>query len=141
MLFVVERSRLQQMVRLVREDKRPALQGADSPFLRMAAEGSEVSVAGDQMSASFPATVYEPGVVFLRTTLFRQLLDTFHEEAFLTMQVDTQGLRFGNIFLSFEAADMVLFPLVKQAPPHWPAKLPEEEQPKEKHKQGKLFED
>ena len=64
----------------------------------------------------------------------------FDEEKFLSLQVDKDGLRMGNVFLSFEAADMVLFPLVEQAPLRWPPELPASEQPKERHKQGNLFE-
>jgi hypothetical protein len=45
----------------------------------------------------------------------------------------------GNVFLSFDAADIVLFPLVEQPPARWPAKLPKSEQSKESHEQGNLF--
>lgn len=139
MFFVIDRSRLQRMIRIVRDDRKRTLQGANSPFLRLAAHGDELAVAGLQVEATFPATVYEPGVAFIRTTLFRQLLDTFDDEKFLSLQVDKDGLRMGNVFLSFEAADIVLFPVVEQAPFRWPAKLPTSEQPKDRHQQGMLF--
>lgn len=141
MFFVVDKPRLQRMIRLVREDKQPKHQGTEPPFLRLAAQGSEVSVAGNQVSATFPATVYEEGVIFLRTTLFRQLLETFTEEAFLSLQIDKAGLHMGNVFLSFEAADIVLFPNAQQAPQQWPAKLPENEKPTPPNQQGLLFGD
>jgi hypothetical protein len=127
MFFVVDNARLKRMIRLVRDDKKKKLQGKDSPFLRLAAQGNSLSVAGVGVSATFPATVYEEGVLFLRTTMFRKLLTTFVEEKFMSLQVDESGLHIGNVFLSFDALDMVLFPNVGQAPEQWPAKLPESE--------------
>jgi hypothetical protein len=140
MFFVIDKSRLQRVIRIVREDRTLRTQGQDSPFMRLAADGDQLIVSGHRIEGAFPATVYESGVVFIRTTLFRRLLDTFIDEKFLSLQVDKEGLHIGNVFLSFDAADMVLFSNVEQAPTRWPAELPEGERDV-RPPQGELFGD
>ena len=71
MFFVVDKPRLQRMISIVREDRTRKNQGNKSPFLRIEARGNELSLSSEAVAATFPATVYEPGVLFLRTTLFR----------------------------------------------------------------------
>ncbi len=127
MFFVIDRPKLQRIISLVREDMTPSKQGDNSPFLRMEAKGNELTVSGSKVSGSFPATVYEPGVLFLRTTVFRKMLRTFTEEKFLSLQAAQDGLHFGNVYMPFEFADMVLFPIPEQAPDHWPPPFPERE--------------
>ncbi len=69
--FVIDRPRLQRIISIVRGDRTPANQGANAPFLRFEASGNELSVLGLDVEATIPATVYEPGVLFLRATPFR----------------------------------------------------------------------
>ncbi len=124
MLFVVDRPRLLHMIAIVRNDKSPQRQGMNAGFLRLAAKDGEVTVSGDKASATFPATVYEPGVLFLRPTLFRRLVRTFTEEKFFTFQVTVQGLLFGDIRMPFEDSDMVYYPVPDDAPDRWPPPPP-----------------
>ena len=77
MFFVVDKPRLQRMIAIVREDKRPNRKRSNTPYLRLKAVENELTVSSDTMSATFPATVYEQGVLFLRTTLFRRLVQSF----------------------------------------------------------------
>jgi len=138
MFFVVDKPRLQRMVAIVREDRTPSRQGYNASFLRLKATENELSVSGCTASATFPATVYEQGVLFLRTTLFRRLVRTFRGEKFLAFQVTEEGLRFRNVLMPLEGSDMVLYPNPDTAPERWPPPPPETEQIPEK-KQATLF--
>jgi len=128
MFFVVDKPRLQRMISIVREDKSRKDQGKNSPFLRIKACGNELSLSSEAVTAMFPATVYEPGVLFLRTTVFRRLIGTFKGEKFLSFQVTEKGLNFGNVVMPFEGSDMVLYLNPDEAPPSWPPEVPEAEQ-------------
>jgi len=138
MFFVVDKPRLQRMIAIVREDRTPGRQGYNASFLRLKAVGNELTISGDSVSATFPATVYEQGVLFLRPTLFRRLVRTFKGEKFLTFQVSEDGLRFGDVLMPFEGSDMVLYPNPDTAPERWPPPPPEAEQIPER-KQPTLF--
>ena len=129
MFFVVDKPRLQRLLSIVRQDVTPALKGKNSPFVRIEAAGNRLTIASGAIEAAFPATVHEEGVVFLRTTLFRKALTGIPGEKQLAIQIDGRGLHMDNIFISHDAADMILFPIPKQAPRSWPAPLPESEQP------------
>jgi hypothetical protein len=76
MFFVVDRPRLQRIIAIVRKDRTPDTQDSNAPFLRLEARGDELTVDGGEVSGTFPAAVYESGVLFLRTTIFRRLLRT-----------------------------------------------------------------
>jgi hypothetical protein len=134
MFFVVDKPRLERMISIVREDKTRKKQMEDVPFLRIEAVENQLSVSGDKVSATFPATVYEPGVLFLRTTYFRRLVRTFKGEKFLAFQVTKDGLLVGNVLMPFEGSDMVYYPNPADAPQSWPPKVetPEAEQIPEK---------
>ena len=105
MFFVVDKPRLQRIVAIVRED-RSRRKDAETPFLRLKAENTELTISGGGcVTATFPATVYQSGVLFLRTTRFRQLLTlTAKREKFPTFQVAQDGLRFGDTFMPFEGS-------------------------------------
>lgn len=126
------------MIAIAREDRTPRKQGHNATFLRLKATENELTVSGDRVSATFPATVYEQGVLFIRPTLFRRLVRTFKGEKFLTFQVTEDGLRFGDVLMPFEGSDMVLYPNPDTAPQSWPPPPPETEQIPEK-KQPTLF--
>ena len=95
------------MISIVREDD--THQKEESPFLRIAAIGNELTVSSSAASATFPATVYEEGVLFIRTPKFRRVLRmTKIKEKFLAFQVTTEGLRFCDVLFRFngEAPDL-----------------------------------
>lgn len=128
------------MISIVRDDRTPIRQGYDSPFLRLEATENKLTVSGSQVSATFPATVYEPGVLFIRTTNFRRVLRaTKLEGDFLTFQVTGKELVFADVRYPFESENMVLYPNPDDAPESWPPPVPEAEQIPEK-KQPTLFE-
>ena len=138
MFFVVDKPRLQRIISIVRED-RSRSRDAGIPYLRLKAENTELTISGGGcVTATFPATVYEPGVLFVRTTLFRRLVRTFRDEKFLTFQVAEDGLHFGNVRMPFEGSDMVLYPNPADAPESWPPPPPQAEQIPEP-KQPTLF--
>jgi hypothetical protein len=120
------------MIAIVREDRTPGRLGFNASFLRLKATENELTMSGDKVAATFPATVYEQGVLFVRPTLFRRLVRTFRGEKFLALQVSAEGLRFGNVLMPFEGSDMVLYPNPDTAPERWPPPPPEAEQIPEK---------
>ncbi|HOI38106.1 MAG TPA: hypothetical protein PLF11_12065 [Bacillota bacterium] len=128
MFFVVDKPRLQRMIAIVREDRSGPEQGSDSPFLRFAAVGNELTVTSGTGSATFPATVYEEGILFIRTTKFRRILQlTRIKERFATFQVSTDGLRFCDVFFPLAGEEVILFAEPAEAPPAWPPPVDEEE--------------
>lgn len=133
MFFVVDKPKLQRMIAIVREDRLVSGQGSNSPFLRIAAVGNEVTVASGAAEAAFPATIYEEGVLFIRTTPFRRILQlTQVKERFAAFQVNTDGLRFCDVLFPFNGEDLVLYLNPAEAPTVWPPPLPAAEDiPKE----------
>jgi hypothetical protein len=135
MFFVVDKPRFERMISIVRED-RSRKQQKDMPCLRIEAGENQLSISGGMVSATFPATVYEQGVLFIATTNFRRLLHTFKDEKFITFQVTKEGLLIGNVLLPYE----VYYPNPPDAPQIWPPKVetPEAEKIPEK-KEPTLF--
>jgi len=124
MLFVVDRPRLLRMIAIVRDDKTLARRGKRPPFLRLAAKGDQVTVLGETASATFPATVYEPGVLFLPPAYFCRLMRTFAGEKFFTLQMTRDGLLIGDVRLPFVDSDMAYFADPDTAPDRWPPPEP-----------------
>lgn len=140
MLFVIDKIRFQKFISIVREDRKPSRQGKESPYLRICAEKEQVQIAGSDSAATVKSTVYEPGVLFIRTTLFRRVLRaTPTNQPFMTFQVDKDGLVFADVRMPFETNDMVLYPNPAQAPMTYPPALPPGEIIREKP-QPNLFE-
>jgi len=122
MFFVVDKARLQRMIDNVREDRTPSQQGQNAPFLRLEATEDELTVSSSTASETLPATVYEQGVLFIRTTKFCRVLKiTGGKEQFVTFQFTEEGLRFCEALLPFDSESMVYFPDVSRAPENWPA--------------------
>ena len=139
MFFVVDKPRLQRLIAIVREDRTPSKQGYIAPFLRLKALENELTISSDKVSATFPATVYEPGVLFIKTTNFRRVLRaTKIKGDFLTVQVTNKELVFADVCYPFESLNMVLYPNTENAPLTWPPPPPDAEQIPEK-KQQTLF--
>ncbi len=129
MFFVVNKAKLKRIISIVREDRTPTKQGHDAPFLRIKAVENELTISGDKVSATFPATVYEPGVLFIRTTNFRRVLKATKVEGdFLTFQATDKELVFADVRYPFESLNMVLYPNPEEAPAAWPPPPPEAEQ-------------
>jgi DNA polymerase III sliding clamp (beta) subunit (PCNA family) len=128
MLFVVDKSRFQKFISIVREDRKRSQQISVSPYLRIRADKDEVEVSSSDTSAFIKATVYEPGVLFIRTTLFRRVLRaTVINEEFITFQVDKDALVFADVRMKFETNDMVLYMNPDEAPPTYPPPLEEQQ--------------
>jgi hypothetical protein len=124
MLFVVNKSRLQRMIGITRDDRSANTQEADGPFLRIEANDGHLRLTGRVVDAEFPATVYEPGVLFLRVTKFRRMLRMMTVKGLgmreLTFQLNRDGLTFGDVHLPFEIGDMLLYPDPQTAPGQHP---------------------
>lgn len=141
MLFVIDKIRFQKFISIVREDKKPSRQGKSSPYLRLRAEQNEVEITSGDASVTIKTTVYEPGVLFIRTTLFRRVLRaTPAPESFMTFQVDSDALVFADVRMPFETNDMVLYTNPAEAPMTYPPPLPPSEIIYEKPVQPNLFE-
>lgn len=136
MLFVINKSKLQGALSIVRDDRTKKTQGPAGPFLRMEANDNSLKLDGNKVSAMIPATVYEPGVLFLRATVFRRMLTTFKKQTFLTVQVMSEGMLIENVTLSLEDQDMLLYINPDQAPRFHPSvklkPLPKVSKPKPK---------
>ena len=74
MFFVFNKAKLQRIISVVREDRTPKIQAGDIPYLRIEAFNEKLTVSSKEASATFPCTVHEPGVVFIKTTNFRRVL-------------------------------------------------------------------
>ncbi len=121
MFFVVDKTKLQRIISIVREDRTPSKQGHNAPFLRLKATENELIVSSSTASETLPATVYEQGVLFIRTTKFCRVLHiTSGKEQFVTFQFTEEGLRFCEALLPFDMENMVYFPDTSQAPENWP---------------------
>lgn len=122
MFFVVDRARLERMINLTRDDRRRAQQTDCGPYFRIEASADgHVRLTGREVEACFPATVYESGVLFLRITVFRNLLGTMRDTKMVAVQVNADGLIVENVHLSLDAGDMLLYPDVAAAPIRHPA--------------------
>ncbi|MBU4273723.1 MAG: hypothetical protein KKA28_17820 [Planctomycetes bacterium] len=121
MLFVIDKPGFQRVISIVRDDRTKKSRGLAGPFLRLEAKEDYVKLDGLQVSAKIPATVYEPGVLFLKVTLFRKLLQTFKGEKFLTIQVTADWLLMGYVRLALESNEMLLYADPDQAPLVHPA--------------------
>lgn len=132
MFFVIDKPQLQRIIAIVRDDRRKEDQGLAGPFLRLEARDAYVKLDGLEVSAEIPATVYEPGVLFLKATLFRRLLPTFKGEKFLTIQVTADELLMGYVRLPLESNEMLLYPNPDQAPQVHPSLALSPSEPKAK---------
>lgn len=141
MLFVVDKTRLQKIIAIVREDRTKRSQTTSIPHLRIEASGDTLTLTSSEVSATFPCTVYQPGVLFIPTTLFRRVLKaTKVDETHLTFQVTDEALIFADVRFPFETNDMILYRNPKEAPVCWPPPLPESETVSE-NTQRFLFDD
>ncbi len=121
MFFVVDKGRLQRMIDIVREDRTSDQTAQNAPLLRLEASENELRVSSSRASETLPATVYEEGVLFIRTTKFCRILKITHEkEQFVTFQFTEEGLRFCDVLLPFDKKSMVYFPDISGAPENWP---------------------
>lgn len=119
MFFVVDRPRLVRILRLVKSG-RQSRQGSwklasTGPFLRIEARDNHLLINGPEMEAEFPATVYEPGVLFLRVKFFSFLLSDMPGVKQLAIQVNDKGMHVDNVRLSFAIGDMLL-PVARKDP-------------------------
>lgn len=134
MFFVIDRPRLQRIIAIVRDDRTRRMQGREGPFLRMEARDGQLKLAGKQIKATFPATVYEPGVLFLRITYFRKALRALAGEKMLSIQVTPTAVVMDNITLPLDANEMLLYADPAKAPEQCPLEGPESKWPDETSK-------
>ena len=141
MLFVVDKPRLQRIIAITRDDRRPKDQTNAGPFFRIEASGDHLCLTGHNVEAKFPATVYDPGVAFLRVTLFRRALHLVTDTPTVTIQIRGDGIDIENMHLPVESCDLLLY----LDPAKAPLRHPDETAPTRKLKpptgQGWLFPD
>ena len=122
MLFVVDKPQFQRTIAIVRDDRTRATQGSASPFMRLEVQDAVLKLDGLEVSATIPATVYESGVLFLKVTALRRILQTIRGEQFVTIQVTTDELLLDNVRLPLEANEMLLYPDPMVAPQTHPTR-------------------
>src|SRR5215212_2396180 len=120
MFFVVDRPRLQRIIAITRDDRRSDQQGRAGPFYRIEARGERLKLTGRELEAEFPATVYEPGVLFLGVTTFRRALQLLTGMKTLAIQVNKDGVLLDNIQLALGVGDMLLYVDPTKAPERHP---------------------
>lgn len=118
MFFVIDRPSLQRILSIVERNQRHRRN--KTPFLRLSAAENELTVTGSDISATIPATVWEPGVLFLRPSVFHRLLATFSSETQFAIQVTETELLMGNVTIAFNPEQMRLFADPDTAPLDWP---------------------
>lgn len=109
MFFVIDKARLKRVIAIVRDDRTKGQQGSQGPFLRLEASGDKLKITGRAVEGEFPATVYEPGVLFLRVTKFRLALGMIDRDKTLAIQVHQDGLLVDNMRFPLESNDMLLY--------------------------------
>jgi len=135
MLFVAKKRKLQAAISIVRDDREKKTQGFSGPFMRLEANDGCLELSGQEASAKIPATVYEPGVLFLNITVFRRLLRSITGQQFITIQITADELLLDNVRLPLDANEMLLYPKPKDAPLQHPSirfeekSLPSQEDP------------
>jgi hypothetical protein len=140
MLFVIDKPKFQRAISIVRDDRKKRSQGLAGPFMRLEAKDDHVKIDGVEASAKIPATVYEPGVLFLKVTLLRRLLQTIKGEEFLTIQVMADGVLIGHARLPLESNEMLLYTDPTTAPQKHPSvSLTEPAEPRTESKDRQLM--
>lgn len=124
MLFVVKKTEFEHAISIARDDRTQKSQGRKGPYIRLEASDDYVEVEGLEAAGQIPATVYEPGVLFLKITVFRRLLRTIRGEKFLTIQATADELVVDKARLSLVADDMLLYADPGRAPRVHPDQVP-----------------
>ncbi|MCH7728351.1 MAG: hypothetical protein IH991_18020, partial [Planctomycetes bacterium] len=110
----------QRIIALVRDDRRRRDQGLDGPFMRLEAKDDYLKLDGLEVSAKFPATVYEPGVLFLKATLFRKVLQGITGDRFLSIQATKDEVVMDMTHLPLVENEMLLYHNPNRAPQRHP---------------------
>ena len=113
MHIILDRRRLARVLPVVR-NRGPAAKKA--PFLRLDAHQEELTISGLAVEAGIPAVVEEPGVLFIRATLLRSLLDGFAGKRSLVCRVTEEAFMLGNVRLSLTPESLIYFPDRAKAP-------------------------
>ena len=135
MFFVVEKSRFQRIIAITRDDRTAKQQFKKGPFFRMEARDGVVKLTGNRVEAEFPATVYAPGVLFLKVTFFHRALQGMVNTPTVAIQVSPEGLHVGDVTMPLESNDMLFYPDRDRAPAQHPDEVDEPKPPA----QGMLF--
>lgn len=120
MLFVIDKPQLQRLIAIARDDRTRESQSRGGPFFRIEASETKLRLSGHKIEVEWPATVYEPGVLFLRITMFRQILGFIRGQKFIAIQVSDAGLFLDDARMPLEANDMLLYPDPQRAPARHP---------------------
>lgn len=132
MFFIVDKPKLQRVIGIVRDDRTPPTQWAAGPFLRIEAREGALRLDGLEVSATIPATVYEPGVLFLKITHLRRILAMISGQKMISIQVNGEGLLLDNVTFPLESGDMLLYADPAQAPARHPDDVQQNAQAEEK---------
>jgi hypothetical protein len=115
--FVIDNLRLQQFIRLTRNDgKSRKRHEVPWRFFRIEANGNAVRLRSSSVESELPATVYEPGVLYIRVDLLARTLATMADEPTLAIQANREGLHIANVRFSLEFGEMLLYADPERAP-------------------------
>jgi hypothetical protein len=120
MLFVIKKRDLQHALSVVRDDRNQRKHPGS--FMRLEARHDYLLLSSWDASAQIAATVYEPGVVFLRVKILRRLLPTIKHSKFLEIKVTADEMLLDNVRLSLAVDDKLLYDDPQSAPPVHPEK-------------------
>ena len=113
MHIVFDKNRLERVLPIV-WNRGPAAKKAR--FLRLDAHQGELTISGLAAEAVIPAVVGEPGVLFIRATLLRSLLEGFAGEGTLDCRVTEEAFLLGDLRLPMNPKSLVYFPDRAKAP-------------------------
>jgi hypothetical protein len=113
MHIILDRQRLERVLPVVR-NRGPAAKKA--PFLRLDAHQGELTISGLAAEAVIPAVVEAPGVLFIRATILRSLLEGLAGEGALECRVTEEAFMVGNLRLPMNPKSLVYFPDRAKAP-------------------------
>ncbi len=134
MFFIVNRKRFRDALKLTRDDRSKASSRQHGPYYRIearqepaepAGKGGRLRLTGQKGEAVIPATVYETGVLFIKLTLFREIVDFLKGQRTLAVQVNGEGLHINAVSMPLESNGMLLY----VDPDRAPEKHPEETTP------------
>ncbi len=120
MFFVIDKPKVHRILPILRDNTRSEGRASGGIYLRIEACDGNLTVTGESVEATVPATVYEPGVLFVRLAKFARLFRSIRGQKTLAIQVNADGLLMDGFRMPLESNEMLLYADPAKAPQHCP---------------------
>ena len=120
MFFVIDKAKFHRFLPLIRVDRRDRPGLERSPYLRLQAAGGELTASAPGGEVTIPATVYEPGVLFVRCAQFSRYFRSIRGQKMISIQANADGLFMDGLRIPLESNEMLLYADPAKAPQHCP---------------------